>query len=83
MNEEQFFGESQLSSLDTYRLARAALEGEKSRLVAKYDARIAAIQQAIAALEAKAAEAKAAEPVRKPRRKRASDADSQQRDEGE
>ncbi len=39
------------SSLAAWRLALAALEAEKARLIAKYDQRIAELRQAIKGLE--------------------------------
>ncbi len=54
------------SSLAAWRLALAALEAEKARLVAKYDQRIADLRQAIKGLERG--------PSRKPRPTRSSQA---------
>ncbi len=79
MAEFKIFGATSETQLVALRLALAALQAEKARLVEKYDRRIAALQEAIEAMErgpgpAPEPESPGGEPASPPKRERKSEA---------
>jgi hypothetical protein len=66
MSEEQRPGEISFGDLNAYRIALAALEAEKARLMAKYDARIEGLKKAIAELEQQPVEAPSEQREKRP-----------------